>query len=144
MTVPEPYFEPTQESGAALFRRDLDGPIVMLNLLRFREQADYSATPDLAPPSPISGAEAYRRYVEFTKPFLHDSGGEVLFEGDGGHFFIGPPGAPWWPRGREVAPRYGGQTPPNAAWRCLTARATRRTAAPEERRGNISPSSVSR
>jgi uncharacterized protein (DUF1330 family) len=93
--VTEPNFEPTQESGAALFRRGIAGPIVMLNLLRFREQADYSANPELAPASPISGAEAYRRYVEFTKPFLHDSGGEVLFEGDGGHFFIGPPDERW-------------------------------------------------
>ncbi len=91
----EPYFEPTQESGAALFRRGIEGPIVMLNLVRFREWADYSTTPELAPPSPISGAEAYRRYVEFTKPFLHSSDGEVLFEGDGGHFFIGPPDERW-------------------------------------------------
>ncbi len=93
--MPEAHFEPTQASGAALFRRGIAGPIVMLNLLRFREQADYSATPELAPASPISGAEAYRRYVEFTKPFLHNSGGEVVFEGDGGHFFIGPPDERW-------------------------------------------------
>ena len=93
--VSEPHLEPTQESGAALLRRGIAGPIVMLNLLRFREQADYSATPELAPASPISGAEAYARYVEFTKPCLHESGGEVLFEGDGGHFFIGPPGERW-------------------------------------------------
>ncbi len=91
----EPYFEPTQESGSALFRRGIAGPIVMLNLLRFRKVADYSANPELAPESPVSGAEAYRRYVEFTKPFLHKSGGEVLFEGDGGHFFIGPPDERW-------------------------------------------------
>ncbi len=95
VALSEPYFEPTQESGAALFRRGIAGPIVMLNLLRFRTVADYSANPELAPASPVSGAEAYRRYVDFTKPFLHDSGGEVLFEGDGGHFFIGPPDERW-------------------------------------------------
>ena len=36
--------------------RQTAGNVVMLNLLRFREVADYSAYPDLAPPTPISGA----------------------------------------------------------------------------------------
>lgn len=67
----------------------------MLNLLRFRDIADYSATPALAPPSPISGVEAYRRYMEHTRPFLEQSGGAVLFEGSGGEFLIGPPGERW-------------------------------------------------
>jgi hypothetical protein len=31
----------------------------MLNLLRFREIADYSANPELTPAEPISGAEAF-------------------------------------------------------------------------------------
>jgi hypothetical protein len=48
------YLEPTQESGKALIMRNISGPVVMLNLLRFRKVADYSATPQLAPASPIS------------------------------------------------------------------------------------------
>ena len=39
------YFEPIHEAGRALFMRGIKGPLVMLNLLRFREIADYSATP---------------------------------------------------------------------------------------------------
>ncbi len=39
------YLEPTQESGRALMMRRLEGKVVMLNLLRFRAVADYSATP---------------------------------------------------------------------------------------------------
>ena len=35
----------------------------MLNLLRFRESADCMDPPELAPPEPITGAEAYDRYV---------------------------------------------------------------------------------
>ena len=58
------YLEPTAEAGRAFFTRGLTGAVVMLNLLRFRAVADYSATPDLAPSSPITGEEAYRRYIE--------------------------------------------------------------------------------
>ena len=37
----------------------IEGGLVMLNLLRFREVADYSANPELAPAAPISGAEDF-------------------------------------------------------------------------------------
>lgn len=67
----------------------------MLNLLRFREVADYSATPELEPATPISGAEAYQLYIEHTLPHLRESGGEVEFMGEAGAFLIGPPGERW-------------------------------------------------
>lgn len=89
------YFEPTPESAESLVNREIDGPVTMLNLLRFKETADYSASPELAPAEPISGAEAYRRYSAHTHPHLLASGGEVLFEGAGGEFFIGPSGERW-------------------------------------------------
>jgi hypothetical protein len=73
------YLEPTQESGRQFFAQGITGPVVMLNLLRFRATADYSATPDLAPPSPITGEEAYRLYMEHTLPHLEKSGGNLLF-----------------------------------------------------------------
>ena len=67
----------------------------MLNLLRFRPIADYSAAPALAPASPLSGRDAYRLYVEHTLPHLKASGGELLFYGHGGHFLIGPANERW-------------------------------------------------
>jgi hypothetical protein len=67
----------------------------MLNLLRFREQADYPAFPQLAPPTPISGSAAYDRYVRHTIPFLRASGGSVEFFGTGGHHFVGPTEERW-------------------------------------------------
>lgn len=67
----------------------------MLNLLRFRDVADYSATPELAPPRPIRGAEAFQRYIEHALPYLRESGGELLFLGNGGAFLIGPPQERW-------------------------------------------------
>ncbi len=91
----EAYLEPTQESGRAFFSRQISGSVVMLNLLRFRELADYSAAPDLAPASPISGAAAYRLYMEHTLPYLEKSGGEIIFFGKGGEFLIGPSEERW-------------------------------------------------
>jgi hypothetical protein len=89
------YLEPTQEAGRALVLRAIDGEVVMLNLLRFREIADYSANPELAPEIPISGAEAYDLYIAHTLPHLRESGGDLLFLGEGGRFLIGPEGERW-------------------------------------------------
>ena len=89
------YLEPTNESGRAFFGRGITGEVVMLNLLRFREVADYTAAPGLAPNEAISGAEAFRRYVAHTMPYLTRSGGSLLFLGDGGPFLIGPPDERW-------------------------------------------------
>jgi hypothetical protein len=74
------YLEPTSENGRLLVERAIAGPVVMLNLLRFRESPDYSAFPELAPVEPPSGREAYDRHVAPTMPFLTAAGGELLFQ----------------------------------------------------------------
>ena len=89
------YLDPTEAQGRALFMHGAKGPVTMLNLLRLRETADYTASPALAPPAPISGREAYRRYVEHSEPFLRATGGEMMFLGEGGQFFIGPTNERW-------------------------------------------------
>jgi len=89
------YLEPTQESGRAFFMRGIAGKVVMLNLLRYREMADYSGTPELAPEEPITGEAAYRLYMEHTMPHLEKSGGRLLFFGRGGSFLIGPSDERW-------------------------------------------------
>ncbi len=89
------YLEATQNAGRLFLQRGLEGPVIMLNLLRFREVADYTAHPDLAPAAPISGAEAFDRYFRHTLPVLRESGGDVVFLGAGGPFLIGPEGERW-------------------------------------------------
>lgn len=91
----ERYIDATDESAVQLFSRNIKGEIVMLNLLRFREVADYAAFPDLAPEQPISGRAAFQRYIDHTLPFLHDSGGGIEFLGEGGKFFVGPQDERW-------------------------------------------------
>ena len=93
--IPNTYLEPSEEAARALFTSGITGAVVMLNLLRFRPVADYSVAPGLAPPSPITGEEAYRLYVEHTLPHLRQSGGELLFYGKGGRFLIGPADERW-------------------------------------------------
>jgi hypothetical protein len=89
------YLEATQESGRAFVMRRIPGEVVMLNLLRFREVADYSASPELEPGAPISGDEAFQRYIEHTLPYLRASGGDLMFLGSGGRFLIGPEDERW-------------------------------------------------
>lgn len=89
------YLDPTDESVRRLFARRIEGPVTMLNLLRFREWADYSAFPGLAPAAPISGREAYDRYIAHTLPFLTATGGSVQFIGAGGPNLVGPEDERW-------------------------------------------------
>lgn len=94
-TLPAMFIEPTNENGRRFVMRGISGSVTMLNLLRFREEADYSAAPELAPDAPITGRRAYEIYAKHTLPFLAAEGGEVTFTGEGGHFLIGPEDGQW-------------------------------------------------
>jgi uncharacterized protein (DUF1330 family) len=91
----ETYLYPSEGAAIALMKRGIEGPVVMLNLLRFREVADYAATPARAPSAPISGAAAFDLYVEETLPLLHRSGGALLFMGAAEQWLIGPENERW-------------------------------------------------
>lgn len=65
---------PTAEQFAALAAFPDDTPVVMVNLLRFKDKAD-------APDEGLSGEDAYRRYsVEMIK-FVESKGGRVIWSG---------------------------------------------------------------
>ena len=89
------HLDPTPAAGSAFVMRQLKGSIVMLNLLRFRAIADYSATPELAPNNSMSGADAFKLYIEHTLPYLRETGGDLIFVGTGGQFLIGPQTERW-------------------------------------------------
>lgn len=72
---------------AAVDRR----PIIMVNLLRFRERADYG---DGGGPA-ISGREAYQRYVRGVLPLLWETGGQLLWQGHVRATFIAPDSESW-------------------------------------------------
>jgi hypothetical protein len=55
-----------------------DGPIVMVNLLKFLEKAQYEDGRD----PELSGREAYHRYGRGVEKLVRACGGRVLFPGD--------------------------------------------------------------
>ena len=89
------FLHATQEAGKAFYLRQLPGPVFMLNLLKFRDIADYSDHPELTPSSALSGKEAYQLYIDHTLPFLNNAGSELIFYGKGGSYLIGPEHEGW-------------------------------------------------
>ncbi len=89
------YLDATQEAGIAFYQKHNQGSVVMLNLLKYKEIADYSNLQDIAPATTISGAEAYQLYIDHTLPFLKEAGSEVIFWGKAGAFLIGPQDEYW-------------------------------------------------
>lgn len=63
----ETYIHPTQQQMADLQDTAIDGPVTMLNLLRF---------------NPDGGAEAYARYGAAAAPFLEQSGATLRYLGN--------------------------------------------------------------
>jgi uncharacterized protein (DUF1330 family) len=71
---------PTGRDLKAFLARDDDGPVVMLNLLRFKP----------------GGRESYDRYASaITSTFLPRVGGEVLYAGDGDVALVAGDGQAW-------------------------------------------------
>lgn len=65
---------PTAEQIQELLAGPPDTPVVMLNLLRFKERAD-------APDEGLSGQEAYARYAEAMRKVVASHGGRFLWVG---------------------------------------------------------------
>ena len=89
------YLQPTDDAVMKFLSRGIVGPVTMLNLLRFRELADYSGDPQLAPAVAISGRAAFELYIEHTIPFLRETGGDLVYLGSGGDYLIGPAEEGW-------------------------------------------------
>ena len=58
------YISVTPEAGKKFFQQQIQGPVVMLNLLKFRATADYTNLAELKSTKEISGEEAYQLYME--------------------------------------------------------------------------------
>jgi len=87
------YTWPTDEQLTTLDqRRDDSRTITMLNLLRYRERADYSEHPD---ETPCSGREAYARYADQAIACVESVGGRLVFGGGAAANAIGPDDEQW-------------------------------------------------
>jgi uncharacterized protein (DUF1330 family) len=79
---------PTQSQLKALAASDSEEPVIMLNLLRFKERAD-------GIDEGVSGREAYGRYGAATAPFLEAVGGRLLSAIEATETVIGPDQGEW-------------------------------------------------
>lgn len=70
-----------------------DGPVYMLNLLRYKEYADYN---NAAGTSPCSGREVYmQRYVREFRRLADEHGVRLLFLGNVGISLVAPDAEQW-------------------------------------------------
>jgi uncharacterized protein (DUF1330 family) len=83
------HVDPTREQFDAFKALPRDTPIMMLNLIRLKETAEY---PD---GETCSGAEAYRRYGEHSGPVFRRLGGEIIWRGTQECMVIGPTDKHW-------------------------------------------------
>jgi uncharacterized protein (DUF1330 family) len=67
-------------------------PVVMLNLLRYRDRAVYP--PDTVS-APMSGRQAYEEYTRRTLPHLRKVGGRPIWRGDARLSLFAPKGEHW-------------------------------------------------
>ena len=65
---------PEKEQIERLLADAADGPVVMLNLLSFKERAD-------APDTGLTGQQAYQRYADEMVPLVQRRGGRVIWTG---------------------------------------------------------------
>lgn len=65
-------------------------PVVMLNLLKFREQANYDE-----PSTGVSGRDAYQEYGRGAIRCIHAVGGELVWSGAPTGTLIGPEEEQW-------------------------------------------------
>lgn len=84
-----PYIDPTKESFAAFREMERDGPVHMLNLLKFRALADYDDG------TRATGAEAYAAYGRESAPVFQGLGGRIVWSGRPELMLIGPQEKAW-------------------------------------------------
>ena len=70
------------------FRNEVgNGPLVMLNLLKYQEVVEETGE---------TGKAAYSAYLNAAAPFLEKVDAQVLFFGTPEHMLIGPQDQEWW------------------------------------------------
>lgn len=93
-----PYIDPTPEAITKVLAdaEANDGPIRMINLLKFKDVADYGDQPDPAGDAgPSTGAEAYGRYGAVALPLVATVGGSQFYSAAAHQTVIGPADEEW-------------------------------------------------
>lgn len=85
---------PTRAQMRAMAEKGPDGPIVMVNLLKYRERAAYGSDRAEAREN-LTGREAYQRYGMNAFKCVAERGGGIAWMGPQALVFIGGPEQEW-------------------------------------------------
>lgn len=83
------YIDPTRESFGEFRALEDTGPVHMLNLVRFRDKANYPDGRD------ATGAEAYAAYGRESGPIFRRLGGRIVWSGNMELMLTGPQEEYW-------------------------------------------------
>ncbi len=78
MKVTNELLPSDEDRMRAMMEKGPDGPIFMVNMLKFKDEAEYPDGRDSA----LSGREAYMLYARAVAEILPQYGGELVFAGD--------------------------------------------------------------
>ena len=81
--------DPTRDQFNAFKDLPRDKPVMMLNLILLREQANYADGRN------ATGAEAYARYGKESEPIFKGVGGQIIWRGKPETVLIGPSDEKW-------------------------------------------------
>ncbi len=82
----ERYLDISNDQYMAFSRLPIDGPLKMLNLLKFKEIVDITGK---------TGAATYKEYMAATNPFFSKVNAEIIFYGTPQFTLIGPTDLEW-------------------------------------------------
>jgi len=88
------FVDPSREHFEAFKALPRDEPIHMLNLLRFRDKAQYSNDHPNADKG-WTGARAYEEYGKTSEPIFARVGGHIIWRGQMDAMLIGPDDKQW-------------------------------------------------
>ncbi len=82
---------PTPDQFAVLAKADIEGPVQMLNLLQFKERAEYEDGRETT----LTGREAYALYAEQMIPFVEAGGGRLVHSAEAHLLVVGDGELEW-------------------------------------------------
>lgn len=82
---------PTPEGMQTFLAKDIEGPVSMVNLLKFKDEAEYADGRE----TDLSGAEAYALYGQDMTRWVISHGGRLLFSGPAHHLVLGEADELW-------------------------------------------------
>ena len=84
-----------REMAAQFLNSAPSGPLIMIQLLKFRDVADYSGSSKSEPLKPVSGLWAFEHFLKTAIPLMIKAEGQFIYYGAAYPFLIGPADEAW-------------------------------------------------